>query len=62
MLSFMHVHIVALRYFTETVRKKSMRQAADALNIARPLSTGRSSSWKTSCSASFSIGWRTASS
>ncbi|MDM9627874.1 LysR family transcriptional regulator [Rhizobium sp. S152] len=34
MLSFMHVHIIALRYFTETVRKKSMRQAAEALNIA----------------------------
>ena len=34
MISFMHVHIVALRYFTETVRKKSMRQAAETLNVA----------------------------
>lgn len=34
MISFMHVHIIALRYFTETVRKKSMRQAAEALNVA----------------------------
>lgn len=32
--SFMHVHLVALRYFSETVRSGSMRQAAERLNVA----------------------------
>lgn len=30
----MHVHLIALRYFRETVRHGSMRQAAEALNVA----------------------------
>lgn len=34
MASFMHVHLVALRYFSETVRSGSMRQAAERLNVA----------------------------
>jgi DNA-binding transcriptional LysR family regulator len=34
MLSFMHVHLVALRYFAETVRTGSMRQAAERLHVA----------------------------
>ena len=34
MLSFMHVHLVALRYFGETVRTGSMRQAAERLHVA----------------------------
>lgn len=33
-LSFVHVHLVALRYFGETVRAGSMRQAAEQLNVA----------------------------
>lgn len=32
--SFVHVHLVALRYFGETVRTGSMRQAAEQLNVA----------------------------
>lgn len=32
--SFVHVHLVALRYFGETVRTRSMRQAAEQLNVA----------------------------
>src|SRR5487761_2654850 len=32
--SFMHVHLVALRYFGETVRTGSMRQAAERLHVA----------------------------
>jgi len=32
--SFMHVHLVALRYFAETVRTGSMRQAAERLHVA----------------------------
>lgn len=32
--SFVHVHLVALRYFGETVRTGSMRQAAEHLNVA----------------------------
>jgi DNA-binding transcriptional LysR family regulator len=32
--SFMHVHLIALRYFRETVRCGSMRQAAEALRVA----------------------------
>jgi DNA-binding transcriptional LysR family regulator len=32
--SFMHVHLVALRYFGATVRSGSMRQAAETLNVA----------------------------
>ena len=34
MSAFMHVHLVALRYFRETVRCGSMRQAAEHLNVA----------------------------
>ena len=34
MSSFMHVHLVALRYFAETVRSGSMRQAAERLHVA----------------------------
>jgi DNA-binding transcriptional LysR family regulator len=34
MSSFMHVHLVALRYFSETVRTGSMRQAAERLHVA----------------------------
>lgn len=34
MSSFMHVHLVALRYFGETVRTGSMRQAAERLHVA----------------------------
>ncbi|MBN9017647.1 MAG: LysR family transcriptional regulator [Rhizobiales bacterium] len=34
MSAFMHVHLVALRYFRETVRCGSMRQAAEQLNVA----------------------------
>lgn len=34
MSAFMHVHLVALRYFRETVRSGSMRQAAEHLNVA----------------------------
>ena len=34
MLSFMHVHLVALRYFGETVRVGSMRQAAERLHVS----------------------------
>ena len=34
MSGFMHVHIVALRYFSQTVRCGSMRQAAEALSIS----------------------------
>jgi DNA-binding transcriptional LysR family regulator len=30
----MHVHLIALRYFRETVRRGSMRQAAEALHVA----------------------------
>ncbi|MBO9196963.1 LysR family transcriptional regulator [Rhizobium sp. 16-449-1b] len=32
--SFVHVHIMALRYFAETARAGSMRQAADFLSVA----------------------------
>lgn len=32
--SFVHVHLVALRYFGETVRSGSMRQAAEQLHVA----------------------------
>jgi len=32
--SFVHVHLVALRYFAETARAGSMRQASDFLSIA----------------------------
>lgn len=32
--SFVHVHLVALRYFSETVRTGSMRRAAEQLNVA----------------------------
>lgn len=32
--SFVHVHLVALRYFGETVRTGSMRKAAEQLNVA----------------------------
>jgi len=32
--SFVHVHLVALRYFGETVRTGSMRQAAEQMNVA----------------------------
>ncbi|PZU56262.1 LysR family transcriptional regulator [Sphingobium terrigena] len=32
--SFVHVHLVALRYFAETVRAGSMRQASEALSTA----------------------------
>ncbi len=32
--SFVHVHLVALRYFSETVRSGSMRQAAEHLSVA----------------------------
>jgi DNA-binding transcriptional LysR family regulator len=32
--SFMHVHLVALKYFGETVRTGSMRQAAERLHVA----------------------------
>jgi DNA-binding transcriptional LysR family regulator len=32
--SFVHVHLIALRYFGETVRTGSMRQAAEQLNVA----------------------------
>jgi DNA-binding transcriptional LysR family regulator len=32
--SFVHVHLVALRYFGETVRTGSMRQAAEQLHVA----------------------------
>ncbi|ARO13435.1 transcriptional regulator LysR family protein [Ketogulonicigenium robustum] len=32
--SFVHVHLVALRYFSETVRSGSMRQAAEQLSVA----------------------------
>ena len=34
MSSFMHVHLVALRYFAETKRSGSMRQAAERLHVA----------------------------
>ncbi|HWJ73218.1 MAG TPA: LysR family transcriptional regulator [Kaistia sp.] len=34
MSAFMHVHLVALRYFRETVRCGSMRQAAEHLHVA----------------------------
>lgn len=34
MSAFMHVHLVALRYFRETVRCGSMRQAAEQLHVA----------------------------
>ena len=34
MSSFMHVHLVALRYFAETNRAGSMRQAAERLHVA----------------------------
>ena len=34
MSGFMHVHLVALRYFGETVRRGSMRQAAETLHVA----------------------------
>jgi DNA-binding transcriptional LysR family regulator len=32
--SFVHVHIMALRYFSESVKAGSMRQAADVLSVA----------------------------
>lgn len=32
--SFVHVHLIALRYFGETVRTGSMRQAAEQLHVA----------------------------
>lgn len=32
--SFVHVHLIALRYFGETVRAGSMRKAAEQLNVA----------------------------
>lgn len=32
--SFVHVHLIALRYFGQTVRTGSMRQAAEQLNVA----------------------------
>jgi DNA-binding transcriptional LysR family regulator len=32
--SFVHVHLIALRYFRETVQRGSMRQAAEALHVA----------------------------
>lgn len=32
--SFVHVHLVALRYFAETVRTRSMRAAAEHMNVA----------------------------
>ena len=34
MSAFMHVHLIALRYFGETVRHGSMRQAAESLHVA----------------------------
>src|SRR5689334_12944771 len=34
MSAFMHVHLIALRYFGETVRQGSMRQAAEALHVS----------------------------
>lgn len=34
MSAFMHVHLIALRYFGETVRHGSMRQAAETLHVA----------------------------
>ncbi len=40
MSSFMHVHLMALRYFAETARCRSMRQAAESLNVA-PSSVNR---------------------